>query len=313
MEYNNTDKDLDIKESARQLLKESGILEYIDEKSMEQVFSNIHILKSSEELRQKEDQFLTSDESIEGFNMRGHIFVGPQATPHTIIREFLKVQSKITDENGRIIKKGIIQIGNNSGERELNDGILEYLTAKISGDISKYHHISSHIFKEIEPLMIKHTGNPNILMETLLKNGNAVHEFISRFSVKDFGYQILYGLEYTDEENANECLDDIKARFKRHCIKEEIKTKIKQIFMPKGKKELQIDSTKVPKPTHRIKMRAKKEKNHSEKLTKEEEWRKSQQMPELKKEDISSILSSEPIISDLKIPDYISEQDSEVK
>lgn len=278
MEYNDNNENLDIKQRAKQLVEEAGILKYTDKERFEQLFSNIHILETNRQLQEKQEIFPSSSENNEAFSENGHIFAGPEATPHTLIRELLRELSIKTNKRGTILYSGIMEDLKSGGEIELNNGLIEYLATKISGEGSNYHYISKTVFRELEEVMSEYAKESDILIKTLLKNESFIQKFIRKFSKIDTANDLLYGLYYLDYESVVQDVQEVKKRYSRYTIKEKIKNKIKYMLFPKKRKELLLPEGQE---------------------SREQKWRKSQ-VAELK-HDISSTI------------DITQQKDSELK
>ena len=248
MDYNDLNLDFDIRQRTKELIEESGMIKYTDSKRIEQLFENIHIFETEEELQEKQGIFISSSETIEGFSIDRHIFVGPEATPHTIIREILRELSTQRDENGTVTCKGIIRDERSDGEQELNNGLIEYLSTKVSGEYSKYHDISKTIFAQLETIMIDYSKNPNILMRTLLKNSNYVHNFMIKFAKLETAYQLLHGVNFmANDDILDKYVEEVKKNYHKYTKIEQFKSKIKRALFPRKRKALIEGKTQISK------------------------------------------------------------------
>lgn len=130
---------------------------------------------------------------LEGFNRANGSYIGPDATVHTIIHEVLHALSSEFDKNGHRIKNGIEGNQKENFSNQVNEGLTDYLAAKISGE-SPRHYIQGHkIFSVIEPLIQKYYNDEEILYSMYCGNKDKeFKEFLDIGLAKSGGGKAFY-------------------------------------------------------------------------------------------------------------------------
>lgn len=131
--------------------------------------------------------------NLEGFNRASGSYIAPNATPHTIIHEVLHTLSSEFDKDGHRIKNGIEGDQKENFASQVNEGLTDYLAAKISGE-SPRHYIQGHkIFSAIEPLIQKYYNDEEILYNMYFGNKDLeFKKFLDVGLVKSGGGKAFY-------------------------------------------------------------------------------------------------------------------------
>lgn len=215
--------EIDIKQIARELLQNNKtIIRCIGEEKLNDVFEKIHILDTQEQFSEKCGCYSLS---VDGFNEKDYICISPDATPYTIIREVLQYITSEFNHEGIRIKNGISYDGG-IAHCLLNQGLLEYLATKISGEYITNQTNKKLFFERLEPMMISYTGNEDILLETLLNNQSTVHEFVKKFADRRAAAVILDSIRDSEVGQLDNSFKNMERKVKIQCIINKLKERI---------------------------------------------------------------------------------------
>lgn len=232
--------EIDIKQIAKQLLQNNEtIIRSIGKEKLDNAFGNIHVLDTQAEFREESGGYSSS---TDGFNRKDYICIGPDATPYTIIREVLQYTTSDFDQYGERTKNGIAQ-NQSIGQHLLNQGLLEYMATKISGESPTNQSNKKAIFSRLEPMMISYTGKEDMLLEALLNNQDTVHKFVEKFADRSAANTILNSITDSGVEQLEKSFKKMERKVNIQCIINKLKQKITMIF---NKKEIKaLPSPKV--------------------------------------------------------------------
>lgn len=132
------------------------------------------------------------DGNLEGFNNTTGNYVGPNGTPHTIIHEVLHDLSSRFDENGHRTVNGITGIEPSNFGNMLNEGLTDYLSAKISGEKPRHYHEGHNLFSKLENSAINYYEDEEILFSIYLNNRNDIFEEFLDKNARKGTYKNLY-------------------------------------------------------------------------------------------------------------------------
>lgn len=97
------------------------------------------------------------------------------------------------------------------------------------------------VFDRLEPMMISYTGNPEILLEALLKKESTVHEFVEEFADTKTGNLILNSVRDCETKVLEKGFKRMERKVKMQCTLNKVKERIENIF--NNKKIKTIDSS----------------------------------------------------------------------
>lgn len=255
---------------AKELLLASPIMKYgITPEKIEEIFANVHMMPTQEALEKEYNPFGKYDGHLEGFNRNHHCYIGPNATPHVIIHELLHELSSQFDKDGHRIANGIAKDTSYS-QILLNEGMIDYLASQISGEKVLHYSTEKIAIARLEPMLIKQSGNPDVLFEILFRDRNRINEFIEKFARPEVADKLVNRFQFMNKDNINDSMDEIEKKFNRYHKFEQIKAKISSIF-PRINA---IIHRKKALPPGRLEVSDVAEKTTIPALTKEEAFRK---------------------------------------
>lgn len=247
-----------IVQHAKQIVYHSSIVNYISEEKVEEAFRKITIYDTQDELLKEYGNDKYSNK-LEGFNRSSGIYLGPYSTVHTVIHEVLHEISSEFDENGHRIKNGLMgdEIKFNFAN-QINEGVTDYLASKLSAENPR-HYIQGHkLFSKLEPMLIKYTSNPDILMQAYLQNDvKFLQSFLNHFG-KEKTFENLYSnFLYMEDEQMNKTLEIVEKNLNKYIKKKERRerhnkflSKVKGIFRKKEEPKLLLADSKETINTH---------------------------------------------------------------
>lgn len=97
------------------------------------------------------------------------------------------------------------------------------------------------VFDRLEPMMISYTGNPEILLEALLKKESTVHEFVEEFADIKTADIILNSIRDCGMEKLEKGFKKMERKVKMQSTLNKVKERIKNTFNKKRIKT--IDSS----------------------------------------------------------------------
>lgn len=220
----------DVVQRAKELLLSSPIMKYgVTEEKIEQLFANVHVFSSQEELLKEYNPFISKGGSLAGFSRNNHCYIGPDATPHIIIHEVLHELSSEFDKQGHRIVNGIARDSSPS-QILLNEGMIDYLASKISGEELEQYDREKTVISRLEPLLLKQSGNPDILFQILMQDKNRINEFIEQFAKQETADKLTNKLQFMNKEKITLSMDQIEKSFNKKHKWEQIKARISSIF-----------------------------------------------------------------------------------
>lgn len=226
MEQNN----LEVLARAKELILASPVMKYgITKEKVEEAFANCHVMQSREALEKEYNPIMRYNGSLKGFNRNHHCYFLPDMTPHVVIHEILHELSSEFDEKGHRKINGIDKKGTYS-QVLLNEGIVDFLASKISGENNKIYMREKTVLQALEPLLVKQSGNPEILFKILLKDNNKINEFIQTFAKRETAYTLINEFEYMDYEKISLAMNEIQKRFNKKYRFTQLKARISSIF-----------------------------------------------------------------------------------
>lgn len=165
---------------------------------------------------------------------------------HNNIYNVLSYLSTQIDENNNIIKKGIETSENYQFSKILNKGCTDYLASKISGENSEKYPQCNELFSKLEPMLIKHTGNEDILTEIYLNNEvelikDICNNYISKGTFENIYHNFLFMEKEEIDEIINEMnkYEEVKLEIiNQRSIIKIIMQKIRNLFVRKEQKSL---------------------------------------------------------------------------
>lgn len=224
---------------ARNIIYNSQISKYCSEEELNKSFSKIYVFEDRKIFQKAYGSNISNDDVLEGFNRSNGSYLGPKATSHTVIHEVLHALSSKFDDQGHRIKNGIQGDQNYNFANQINEGATDYIASKLSGERPR-HYIQGHkLFSRLEPLMIKASNNPNILIETYLNNDvEYMKSFFDRYGKKGDFENLYENFLYMDDTKMNQMLDNVEKNLNRVKTFSNIINKIKNIFTKKETKFL---------------------------------------------------------------------------
>jgi len=231
---------IDVIAKAKELLLQSPVMKYgITEERIEEAFSKAHMMPTQEALLKEWSPIIKYDGRLDGFNRNHHCYFGPEATPHIVIHEMIHELFSEFDQDGHRVVNGIAK-DNSYSQVQLNEGITDYIASKISGENVLHYEREKIVFERIEPLLIKQSGNPEVLFEILSQDKNRINDFVEEFAKPETANKVVNDFQFMNKEKINLAMDEIEKRFNRHHKFEQFKARISSIFhkrkaLPPGK------------------------------------------------------------------------------
>ena len=167
-----------ILQEAKEKIYNSPVIKYVDKEKIERAFSKIHVYETHEEFLRAYGRHDYDGERLEGFNRNNGSHISPTATPHTIIHEVLHELSSEFDTDGHRIINGIMGQTEENFANQVNEGLTDYLAAKISGEKPRHYRIGHEFFSRVEPSINKYYCDDEILFKLYLDHDD--------LKIKDF-------------------------------------------------------------------------------------------------------------------------------
>lgn len=158
-----------ILEEAKQKVYQSPIVKYIKPEKIEKAFSKVYVYENEEEFLKVHGKSWTGGR-LEGFNRNGISYIGPQATPHTIIHEVLHTLSSEFDKKGHRIVNGIMGKEGENFANSVNEGLTDYLACKISGEKPRNYRIGHEFFGKMDSSISQYYQDDEILYRIYLNH-----------------------------------------------------------------------------------------------------------------------------------------------
>lgn len=239
-----------IVQDAKYKIYNSEIMLYVSPGKIEEAFSKIYVYDNKEAfLRVYGRNNYDESDRLEGFNRNNGSYLGPDATVHTVIHEVLHGLSSEFDEQGHRIKNGIMGEGNLQFANQINEGLTDYLAAKLSGEAPR-HYIQGHkLFSKLGPMIEKYTNNSNILMQIYLTNDvKFLHDFLNYYGKENTFENLYENFLFMNDDKLNNMLQKVEKNLNKDLKKRARKekrnnffNKIKNVFTRKQKTKLLTD------------------------------------------------------------------------
>lgn len=239
-----------IVQDAKYKIYNSEIMLYVSSEKIEEAFSKIYVYDNKEAfLRVYGRNNYDESDRLEGFNRNNGSYLGPDATVHTVIHEVLHGLSSEFDEQGHRIKNGIMGDGNLQFANQINEGLTDYLAAKLSGEAPR-HYIQGHkLFSKLGPMIEKYTNNSNILMQIYLTNDvQFLHDFLNYYGKENTFENLYENFLFMNDDKLNNMLQKVEKNLNKDLKKRDRKekrdnffNKIKNVFTRKQKTKLLTD------------------------------------------------------------------------
>lgn len=247
--------DYNLVQDAKNKIYNSELIKFVSSEKIENAFSKIHTFNNINDLLEAYGRPDYDNERLEGFNRKGESYLGPYATAHTAIHEVLHTLSSQFDYNGHRIVNGIAGDGRLMFSDQVNEGITDYLTCKISGE-SPRNYIQGHkLFAKLEPIMAKYTNNPDILMQMYINNDvefmrNFLNYFGKENTFEELYDEFLFKRDNEIDELLKPVYKNVNKYVKRMGRKEkltEFANRFKNIFSKNKVKALPLGNYQVEK------------------------------------------------------------------
>lgn len=223
--------DYDIVEEAKNIIYNSQIMLYVKPEKIEEAFQKIYVFKDKNKFLEAYGRSDFDSERLEGFNRASGSYLGPDATVHTVIHEVLHEISSVFDRQGHRIVNGIVGDENLRFANQVNEGLTDYLAAKLSGELPR-HYIRGHkLFMRLEPMFIKYTGEPNALLKIYLDNDvQSLQKFLDYYG-KPNTFENLYNkFLFMKNEDLDNMLQDVEKNLNKDIKKEKRRKRINNII-----------------------------------------------------------------------------------
>lgn len=225
-------------QDAKYKIYNSELIKYVSSDKIENAFLKVHTFDNLYDFLGVYGKSDYDNERLEGFNRNGESYLGPYATPHTAIHEVLHTLSSKFDSEGHRVVNGI------AGDRKLrfadqvNEGITDYLACKISGESPRNYRQGNRLFAKLEPMMVKYTNNPDILMQTYINNDvGFIQNFLNYFGKENTFEEIYDQFLFKRDDEIDELLKPVEKNLNKYIKKTERQEKwngfvnrIKNIF-----------------------------------------------------------------------------------
>ena len=246
-----------IVQEAKQKIYHSEVMLYVTPEQVEAAFQKIYIYNNKEEFYSAYGRSDYGGKGLEGFNRSNGSHINlEEATAHTVIHEVMHALSSEFDKDGHRIKNGIMGDKNQAFANQVNEGITDYLSAKISGEKIRHYRQGNLFFERLEPLIIKYTKSPSALMKIYLSNDVAfLEEFLNYYGKGNLHEEIYENLLFMNDEKIHNKMDQVEKNLNKDLARKErrekiqnIINKIKNIFSKKDVKMLP-EGTEVAEDT----------------------------------------------------------------
>ncbi len=172
---------------ARELLINSGFSKFKDKGEIEKALDRIYVCSSKQELYELylKKTGIEYDGDLKGFNNSGISYLAPISTEHEIIHETLHTLSSKYDEHGKKVKNGI-EVENTRFGSQVNEGITEYLSYKLSGKDTGIYALEKSFFAQIDESFSKFFDDEDALIKMYCENNtNMFKDFLQTCLSKD--------------------------------------------------------------------------------------------------------------------------------
>ena len=218
-------------QDAKNKIYNSELMKYVKPEKIEEAFKNIYVYNDREEFLKVYGKDDYNDGMLEGFNRKNGSYLGPDATAHTAIHEVMHSISSKFDDKGHRIVNGIMGDGKLRFADQVNEGMTDYISSKISGEIPR-HYIQGHkIFERLEPTFIKYTKNPNIFMQMHINNDvQFMHDFLNTFGKKDLFENLYNNFLFLSDKDIDDLVKPLEKNVNKYMKKTAREDKVNNIF-----------------------------------------------------------------------------------
>lgn len=213
-------------QDAKNKIYNSELIKFISSEKIENAFSKIHTFNNINDLLEAYGRPDYDNERLEGFNRKGESYLGPYATAHTAIHEVLHTLSSKFDNNGHRIENGISGDCSLRFSNQVNEGITDYLSCKISGESPRNYIQGNRLFAKLEPIMAKFTKNPDILMQIYLNNDvEFMKNFLNHFGKENTFEELYDQFLFKNDDEIDELLKPVNKNLNKYLKNVEKKEK----------------------------------------------------------------------------------------
>lgn len=236
-------------QEAKYKIYNSELMLYFNDEKIEKIFKKIYVYDNKEEFLRTYGRNYDENDRLEGFNRSSGSYLGPDATAHTVIHEVLHALSSEFDEKGHRTKAGIVGDGSLKFANQVDEGLTDYLAAKLSGEAPR-HYIQGHkLFSKLEPIIKKYTNNPNILMQIYLTNDvRFLKNFLNYFGKENTFENLYNNFLFMNDNEINDMLQKVDKNLNKYLKRKDRKEKrqkffrkVKNIFTRKEEQKLLTD------------------------------------------------------------------------
>lgn len=163
-------------------------MNYYDERVIDNQLLNAKIIENQQEFMELYGH--NNDMYLEGFNRKNEIYIGPNATPHTIIHELLHNLSSSFTENERVLNG--IRTKKIGCLNWTNEGLTDFLATKISKEPERHYLHGVRFFRGLDNILNEIYGPNQILFESYICNNTYFLEnFINNFCTYKYKDKIV--------------------------------------------------------------------------------------------------------------------------
>lgn len=149
------------------LTQQSFLTNYYDRSVIENQLKNTEYIADEEEFMKLygPDQ----DIYLEGFNRNNKMYIGPKATPHSVIHGILHNLSSSFENENRIYN-GISYKNSEGYINYINEGLTDYLATKISKEPERHYLQGVRFFRGLDNILQEVYGENQMLFESYICN-----------------------------------------------------------------------------------------------------------------------------------------------
>lgn len=215
-------------QEAKQKIYHSEVMLYVTPEQVEKAFQKIHLYSNVEEYKRTHG---ITHNNMEGANNSEGIYISPEATAHTVIHEVLHELSSEFGKDGHRIKNGIMGNKKQAFANQVNEGLTDYLSAKISGEKIRHYRQGHILFGRLEPMIVKYTKSPSALMQIYLSNDvGFLESFLNYYGKENLYDEIYENFLFMNDEKINDKMDKVEKNLNKDLAKRDRKEKIENII-----------------------------------------------------------------------------------
>lgn len=248
----------DVKIRAKQLILSSPAGKMVTEERIEEIFSNIVMFETKEELMDEYSKYNGPMKYISAFTNSDKIYMGPEKNQdkltHNIVHEVLHRMSKKWDENGQLIQNGMQCTKGQRFSNFVNEGITDYLTKRIVGGNYCQYHGEVNVIEGLDQEMVRYFDNPDILFSMYLQDDNTglenkrFQEFLETTKGKGAHEDLYENISFMNKEKTDEYIAKVHKGVNRTLRKRKLRQtlgKIKSFLGMKEKTKMLADEQSV--------------------------------------------------------------------